>query len=796
MAHLLKESGDFECTVVPDPDYATMRRAILDHFNALSPPDTGLLFYSGHGIKNAGELYLCPTDMVIAKPGDLGLSGEEIRRRIGIATGARTHIIMLDCCYAGAITKTDQGSSVDSEPPARELFDPGSGSGVVYFSATDPRSQAPAVTKGSEAASTSPYTSLLLEGLGGAAGGDDPYVTAQALDAFLKRAAQERRLTLKPTFSVNHLVDEDIRLTLNPRPGWGRLPAEVRSGLDAPDVLTRVGAYFSLSRLARNVSRPQVADVAKRVMQEGLDREPDGRVSEAIRGMLEGLTVAAEQPRLKEQLATAETDRDVLRAEVRRLQNAVSSAEAAQNETEAQLREASETAAQSNAKLKNAEEELVKVRSDRDTALRQIEPFRAVQKLLEAAQADCANLNQRLDRSQAEKQAALDQVASLLREVELNAESKAATEERLRATKQRLYEISADRDAAESALAQATSTIDRLTRELADASKQVAGALEAQNAAQERANQTDRKLRETADALDIAVGERNGLRRDIKRLKIEGDAATGKLRDLLAAAERALAETREKLNKARHVAMRRRVAVLVLSAAAGSLATSVLFAGYLIPERITPQITIAQNERDQAPRARDDALKTGDEAQKARDKAIEERNIGIKTRDAALERQLPDTSLSVTQLKVLPSIAIPQLKPFDPNSDSNLPDVTPNGRRWSDEEVCKSYQTGRADDWRARWLGQRDKGTYIVWVYSDPAADENRIATIKSRFSRAFPYQSFERVQDSKNTWSIIVAGGLSNLTDAQNICQFARACIRSDSFASAKAPGALPFCQ
>jgi hypothetical protein len=149
----------------------------------------------------------------------------------------------------------------------------------------------------------------------------------------------------------------------------------------------------------------------------------------------------------------------------------------------------------------------------------------------------------------------------------------------------------------------------------------------------------------------------------------------------------------------------------------GGLATSTYFAGYLIPKRIT----VALNDRDRAQKARDDA------EPKARDEAIEERNNAVKAaRDAAPDRPPP-----AALIRVPPPITVTLPRPFDPKSDSNSPNVTPTGQLWSDDDICKGYQIGKADDWRARWLGQRDVGTYIVWVYSDTTTDETDIQEYK-----------------------------------------------------------------
>ena len=93
----------FEVTRVLDADRRTLNLAIADFTAGLTPDDTALVHFSGHGVEIGGENYLLPAD--VPKP----QSGREdavkyeaigLQRLIGqlAQSGARTRVFIVDAC--------------------------------------------------------------------------------------------------------------------------------------------------------------------------------------------------------------------------------------------------------------------------------------------------------------------------------------------------------------------------------------------------------------------------------------------------------------------------------------------------------------------------------------------------------------------------------------------------------------------------------------------------------------------------------------------------------------------------
>ncbi|AFY34082.1 pentapeptide repeat-containing protein [Calothrix sp. PCC 7507] len=121
IAQILDKYGDFQVTRLPavkDKENETIRigkqtkvsltqleRAIVQLFKPDGkPPDTALLYFSGHGLrKNIGiqEGFLA-TSEVNADAGNWGLSLQWLRRLLQ-ESEVRQQIVILDCCYSGEV---------------------------------------------------------------------------------------------------------------------------------------------------------------------------------------------------------------------------------------------------------------------------------------------------------------------------------------------------------------------------------------------------------------------------------------------------------------------------------------------------------------------------------------------------------------------------------------------------------------------------------------------------------------------------------------------------------------------
>jgi len=92
-----------------NPDVGTARRRIAEVFNQLSTPDLGLLYFTGHGIKDmSGEFYLTTAESELFENGRINagtaLEAEFIKRIIKNSVAQRK-VVILDCCFGAAFAE-------------------------------------------------------------------------------------------------------------------------------------------------------------------------------------------------------------------------------------------------------------------------------------------------------------------------------------------------------------------------------------------------------------------------------------------------------------------------------------------------------------------------------------------------------------------------------------------------------------------------------------------------------------------------------------------------------------------
>jgi uncharacterized caspase-like protein len=133
-----------------------IRTAIDDLVTSAHREDTLLLYYSGHGLLAASQLYLCARDTNGARVNVLGLGASWIHDTIdGWNRGGRV-IIVLDCCYAGAFDNEKGGP--DSEQILKDVF----AEGQFVLSSSDAYSTS---KDAKEEGLPSPFTEALAEEL-------------------------------------------------------------------------------------------------------------------------------------------------------------------------------------------------------------------------------------------------------------------------------------------------------------------------------------------------------------------------------------------------------------------------------------------------------------------------------------------------------------------------------------------------------------------------------------------------------------------------------------------------------
>jgi Caspase domain len=156
-------------------------------FTAHSVPDDHLLiYYTGHGVRlSTGELGLCGVDAERSSIEPLSFNSQQLRTWLN-ATRARSKVVVLDCCYAGAFLG---GGSVDVDVLDRSF---GEGIGVLVSGGMEP-------VPDSAADGPTPFTEALISVL------LDPELEASRYlfieDAFAALQNRRPRLIPAPRYS-------------------------------------------------------------------------------------------------------------------------------------------------------------------------------------------------------------------------------------------------------------------------------------------------------------------------------------------------------------------------------------------------------------------------------------------------------------------------------------------------------------------------------------------------------------------------------------------------------------------
>jgi hypothetical protein len=124
--------GDFDVSTVLDRPAHEVAEAVEDFFADRKPEDLLLIHLSGHGIKNQdGELHFAMTNTKLDRLAATSVSAQFLNRLMS-ASRARSIVLFLDCCYAGAFGRgmvTRGSDTVD----LKERF---SGQGRAVITAT------------------------------------------------------------------------------------------------------------------------------------------------------------------------------------------------------------------------------------------------------------------------------------------------------------------------------------------------------------------------------------------------------------------------------------------------------------------------------------------------------------------------------------------------------------------------------------------------------------------------------------------------------------------------------------
>lgn len=265
--------GGFEVKQLIDQDEAAMRLAIFEFFDQRGLDDLLLLHLSCHGIKDDdGRLYFAATNTrretleVTAMPS--AFLNEWMER-----SRARSIILLLDCCYAGAFA---QGSKGDEGVHLREKFD---GSGRAILTASNAIEYSFEGDNLSGAGRPSVFTAAIVEGLktGKADRDGDGRVSIPELHDFVN----ERMLEAKPKQTPLKWelgIEGGLYIARSPRPSPppepppppSPLPLEIDAALTHPLASVRAAVVADLARLLHS-GDARAARAARKAIEGLLD---------------------------------------------------------------------------------------------------------------------------------------------------------------------------------------------------------------------------------------------------------------------------------------------------------------------------------------------------------------------------------------------------------------------------------------------------------------------------------------------------------------------------------------------
>jgi formylglycine-generating enzyme required for sulfatase activity/uncharacterized caspase-like protein len=267
--------GDFDVTLLVDQPESVVRRAVARFYAHRTRRDLLLLYYSGHGIRDAhGDLYLATQDTEMDIAGGSSLSASFVREQID-KSGSRRKVVVLDCCHSGAFAKAGIGDAVGT----KDAF-AGSGYGQVILTASDALELSWEGDEWLGEGRPSVFTHFLVEGMRtGAADLDaDGRISLDELYTYaydqILRSGQAKQTPHK--FLE---IEGDIYVARSPVVRPAALPPALLAAIESPLAGVRKGAVDELDRLLRG-RHPGLAVAARDALQRLTD-DDSRQVSQA-----------------------------------------------------------------------------------------------------------------------------------------------------------------------------------------------------------------------------------------------------------------------------------------------------------------------------------------------------------------------------------------------------------------------------------------------------------------------------------------------------------------------------------
>jgi Caspase domain len=285
------EIGGFSVELSLNEAEHMLRRRIATFFADRQRDDLLLMHFSCHGVKDdSGQLYFAARDTAVPQLDASAVSAEFLSRQMSRSRSQKI-IVLLDCCYSGAIARGLRFRGGDKIDVDENL----GGTGRVIITASSAMEYAFEGDDLSGAGQPSVFTSAVVKGLqtGEADRDQDHRISVRELYEYVCDEVHEITPNQRPNL-LSHLEGE----LYVARSSWiapvapGELAPELHAALENGLPSIREGAVAELARLLTGRDRPMAE--AARVALLDLTKDDSRRVSQAAENALAAANTAAQ----------------------------------------------------------------------------------------------------------------------------------------------------------------------------------------------------------------------------------------------------------------------------------------------------------------------------------------------------------------------------------------------------------------------------------------------------------------------------------------------------------------------
>jgi hypothetical protein len=272
--------GDFEVTLLANEPESVLRRRIASFFGERARDDLLLLHFSCHGLKDdSGQLYFAAADTEVDHLDASAVSAEFVSRQMA-RSRSNSVLMLLDCCYSGAIARGltfRAGDTVD-------VNDHLGGRGRAIITASSAMEYAFEGDDLSGQGRPSVFTSAVVKALrtGEADRDQDRWISVRELYDYVCEEVRAATPNQRPNM-LSHLEGE-LYIARSRYVVPVSLPAEVLEALDNPLPQVRAAAVATLVELMQ--ADPRLADAARERLEAVARGDDSRRVAAAAESAL------------------------------------------------------------------------------------------------------------------------------------------------------------------------------------------------------------------------------------------------------------------------------------------------------------------------------------------------------------------------------------------------------------------------------------------------------------------------------------------------------------------------------